>query len=189
METLIERFQDQTGVAFRFTPIDQSSEVPVQTILNEEGVPSGNAAALIALHRLVLFGAEATFEDEVRAISGGLGGYLDVSAPTATGLLRALDFVPNEAHEIVIVGDPGDTDTRRLLREVHRRLLHGTVLAVIAPDAARENERWPLLAGRPLLDGKPTAYVCRKRLCKLPVNTPVALSVQLDKLVSQVPAP
>ena len=89
----------------------------------------------------------------------------------------------------MIVGDPGDTDTRRLLREVHRRLLHGTVLAVIAPDAARENERWPLLAGRPLLDGKPTAYVCRKRLCKLPVNTPVALSVQLDKLVSQVPAP
>jgi len=189
MEALIERFQDQTGMPFRFAPIDQPSDLPVQTILNEEGVPSGNAAALIALHRLVLFGAEATFEDEVRAISGGLGGYLDVSAPTATGLLRALDFVPNEAHEIVIVGDPGDTDTRRLLREVHRRLLHGTVLAVIAPDAARENERWPLLAGRPLLDGKPTAYVCRKRLCKLPVNTPVALSVQLDKLVSQMPAP
>jgi uncharacterized protein YyaL (SSP411 family) len=189
MEALIERFQDQTGMPFRFAPIDQPSDLPVQTILNEKGVPSGNAAALIALHRLVLFGAEATFEDEVRAISGGLGGYLDVSAPTTTGLLRALDFVPNEAHEIVIVGDPGDTDTRRLLREVHRRLLHGTVLAVIAPDAARENERWPLLAGRPLLDGKPTAYVCRKRLCKLPVNTPVALSVQLDKLVSQVPAP
>ena len=44
-------------------------------------------------------------------------------------------------------------------------------------------ERWPLL------DGKPTAYVCRNRLCKLTANTPAQLSVQPDKLVSQVPAP
>jgi uncharacterized protein YyaL (SSP411 family) len=189
MEALIERFQEEPGTAFRFTPIGRSSGLPVQTILNEEGTPSGNAAALIALRRLVLFGAEATFEDQVRAISGGLGRYLEVSAPSAAGLLRALDFRPDEAHEIVIVGNPDDEDTRGLLREVHRRLLHGTVLAVIAPGAAQENERWPLLAGRPLLDGKPTAYVCRKRLCKLPVNTPVQLSVQLDKLASQVPAP
>ena len=138
---------------------------------------------------MVLFGAEATFEDEVRAISGGIDRYLEVSAPSATGLLRALDFRPDQAHEIVIVGNSDDEDTRRLLREVHRRLLHGTVLAVIAPDAPQKNEKWPLLARRPLLDGKPTAYVCRKRLCKLPVNTSVALSVQLDKLVSRVPAP
>jgi uncharacterized protein YyaL (SSP411 family) len=189
METLIERFQEEPGTPFRLTPLDQSSDLPVQTILNEDGTPSGNAAALIALHRLVLFGAEATFEDQVRAISGGLGRHLEVSAPSAAGLLRALDFRPDQAHEIVIVGNPDGEDTRRLLREVHKRLLHGTVLAVIAPDALQENEKWSLLAGRPLLDGKPTAYVCRKRLCKLPVNTPAALSIQLDKLVSRVPAP
>ena len=63
------------------------------------------------------------------------------------------------------------------------------MLAVIAPDAPPENEKWLLLAARPLLDDKPTAYVCRKRLCDLPVDTPAQLSVQLDKLVSQVPAP
>ena len=174
---------------FRLTPVGHSSDIPVQTILNEEGAPSGNAAALIALHRLVLFGAEAAFEAQTRAVSRRLSRYLEVSAPSATGLLRALDFSPDEAHEIVIVGDPGNEDTRRLLREVHKRLLHGTVLAVIAPNAPQENERWPLLAGRPLLDDKPTAYVCRKRLCNWPVNRPAELSAQLDKLVSRVPAP
>jgi hypothetical protein len=189
METLIERFQDEPGMPFRFTPIDHSSDIPVQTILNEEGTPSGNAAALIALHRLVLFGAEADFESQTRAVSRGLGRYLEVSAPSATGLLRALDFKPDEAHEIVIVGNPNNPDTRSLLREIHGRLLHGTVLAVIAPDTPQENEAWPLLAGRPLLDDKATAYVCRKRLCDLPVDTPAQLAVQLDKLVFQVPAP
>jgi uncharacterized protein YyaL (SSP411 family) len=184
METLVERFQDEPGLPFRFTPIGRSSDIPAQTILDEEGIPSGNAAALIALHRLVLFGAEATFEEQTRAVSRGLGRYLDQSAPSATGLLPALDFSPDEAHEIVIVGNLGDEDTRSLLQQVYKRLLHGTVLAVIAPDVARENETWPLLAARPLLDDKATAYVCRKRLCDLPVDSPAALSTQLDKLVS-----
>jgi uncharacterized protein len=189
METLIELFQEEPGTAFRFTPIGRSSGISARIILNEEDTPSGNAAALIALRRLVLFGAEAAFEKETRAISQGLGRYLETSASSATGMLRALDFTPDEAHEIVIVGNPDDGDTRHLLREVYKRLLHGTVLAVIAPDVPRENKKWPLLAGRPLLDDKPTAYVCKNRLCDLPVNTPEELSAQLDKLVSQAPAP
>jgi uncharacterized protein YyaL (SSP411 family) len=189
MQTLIEWFQEKSGMPFRFTPLGHSSEIPVQIILNEEGTPSGNAAALIALHRLVLFGAEAAFESQTRAIAEGLGRYLEVSAPSATGLLRALDFKPDEAHEIIIVGRPNSPDTRSLLREIHGRLLHGTVLAVIAPDSPQENEMWPLLAGRPLLDDKATAYVCRKRLCNFPVDTPAQLAVQLDKLVTRVPVP
>jgi hypothetical protein len=189
MEILIERFQEEPGMPFRFTPIERPSDIPVRTILGEEGTPSGNAAALIALHRLVLFGAEAVFEEQTRAISRGLGRYLESSAAFATGLLPALDFKPTEAHEIVIVGNPGDDDTRKLLGEVYRRLLHGTVLAVVAPDAPRENEKWPLLAARPLLDGNATAYVCKNRLCDLPVDTPQALSAQLDKLVSRTLAP
>ncbi len=137
----------------------------------------------------MLFGAEAAFEAQARAVTRGLGRYLEMSAPSATGPLRALAFKPDEAHEIMIVGDPDDEDTRGLLREGHRRLLHGTVLAVTAPDAPPEDENWLLLAARPLLDDKPTAYVCRKRLCDLPVNAPTALSAQLGKLVSQVPVP
>jgi uncharacterized protein YyaL (SSP411 family) len=189
METVVERFQEEEGAPFRFTPIDRSSDIPARTVLSEEGAPSGNAAALVALHRLVLFGAEEAFAEQTRAISERLGRTLEVSAASATGLLRALDFTPDEAHEIVIVGDLADEGTRSLLREVYGRLVHGTVLAVIAPDVPRENERWPLLAARPLIDDKPTAYVCRKRLCDWPVNTPAELAAQLDKLVSRAPAP
>jgi uncharacterized protein YyaL (SSP411 family) len=189
METLVERFQEGPGRPFRFTPIDRPSDIPARRILDEEGMPSGNAAALTALHRLVLFGAEAVFEEQARAVSRGLEPYLAQSAAAAPGLLGALDFSPDEAHEIVIVGNLGDADTRSLLRQVYKSPLHGTVLAVIAPDVPRDNETWPLLAARPLLEDRATAYVCRKRLCDLPVDTPAELSAQLDKLVSQVPAP
>jgi hypothetical protein len=135
------------------------------------------------LHRLLLFGAEAAFEQQTRAISLGLGRYLEQSAASATGLLRALDFRPDEAREIVIVGNADDEDTRDLLREVYKRLLPGAVLALIPPDAPLSNETWPLLAGRPLLDDKPTAYVCRNRICEWPVDSPATLAAQLDAII------
>jgi hypothetical protein len=183
METLIDRFQAEPGLPFLFTPIDLSSDIPARAILRELGTPSGNAAALTALHRLLLFGAEAAFEQQTRAVSLGLGRYLEQSAASATGLLRALDFRPDEAREIVIVGNADDEDTRDLLREVYKRLLQGAVLVLIPPDALLENETWPLLAGRPLLDDKSTAYVCRNRLCELPVDSPAALAAQLDAII------
>lgn len=189
MTALIERFQNEPGTPLHFTPVGSPSRIPAQTILLEDTVPSGNAAALIALNRLALFSGARVFETQARAISEGLGSTFEDSAPSLTGLLRVIDYNPAEAHEIVIVGSLKDPATRALLGEVYKRLLHGTVLAVIAPDAPRENERWKLLAERPLVDGKPTAYVCQKRLCELPVNSPEALGAQLDALVSKPPAP
>ena len=183
METLLDLFQAEPGRPFNFTPVDLSSDVPARAILREQGTPSGNAAALTALHRLLLFGAEAAFEQQTRAVSLGLGRYLEQSAASATGLLRALDFRPGEAREIVIVGNADDEETRDLLREVYKRLLPGAVLALIPPDAPLSNETWPLLSGRPLLDDKATAYVCRNRICELPVDSPSALAAQLDAII------
>ncbi|HJP20946.1 MAG TPA: thioredoxin domain-containing protein [Alphaproteobacteria bacterium] len=182
-KSLIERFQEAPGRPFRFSPIDRPSGIPARTILDEDGAPSGNAAALIALHRLVSFGAERDFAAQAETITQALGRYLELSAPAATGLLAALDYRPVESHEIVVVGSPGSADTRRLLQEVYKRLLPGTVFALIAPNASPQNERWPLLAGRPLLANAATAYVCKNRLCKLPVDQPAALAIQLDELM------
>ncbi len=38
----------------------------------------------------------------------------------------------------------------------------------------------PLLEGRGMLDGRPTAYVCQHYVCQLPVTDPEALAKQLD---------
>ncbi|MCH8235959.1 MAG: hypothetical protein IIC29_07525 [Chloroflexi bacterium] len=38
----------------------------------------------------------------------------------------------------------------------------------------------PLLEGRGMLNGAPTAYVCENYACQLPVNDPAALAAQLN---------
>ena len=39
----------------------------------------------------------------------------------------------------------------------------------------------PLLADRPLVDGRPTAYVCRHFACQRPVTAASDLATQLDE--------
>jgi uncharacterized protein YyaL (SSP411 family) len=54
----------------------------------------------------------------------------------------------------------------------------GAVLAAGEPADAPEV---PLLAGRPLVDGRPAAYVCRHFTCDAPVTTPEELAVRLSR--------
>jgi uncharacterized protein YyaL (SSP411 family) len=61
-----------------------------------------------------------------------------------------------------------------------RRFLPNHVLAVADAGDERSREEVALLMERPKVDGRPTAYVCERFACKLPVTEPSALAAQLD---------
>ena len=74
---------------------------------------------------------------------------------------------------------PVGSDGRPLAETVFRRYQPNRVVvgAVAgAPGAAG----LPLLADRGAVNGRPTAYVCRRYVCQLPVTEPDALARQLD---------
>jgi len=77
-----------------------------------------------------------------------------------------------------VVGDPAQSETQALLKVIRSNWRPSQVTAASAlplpPNAP------PLLAERPMLNGKPTAYVCEGFVCKQPVNDPLALKILLD---------
>jgi uncharacterized protein YyaL (SSP411 family) len=81
-------------------------------------------------------------------------------------LLCALDFCLATPLQVAIAGDPLAAETRALVDSVFQRYLPNSVVAVGEQDSS------PLLEGRGLQAGRPTAYVCEHFTCKLPVTTP-----------------
>jgi len=81
---------------------------------------------------------------------------------------------------VAIIGDPAASDTRALLAVLRQRYRPTTVWACAAPDDQAARTAIPLLADRPPLDGRATAYVCRQFACQAPTTDPAVLAAQLD---------
>jgi uncharacterized protein YyaL (SSP411 family) len=99
-----------------------------------------------------------------------------VQHPQAFGyVFGALDFAISPSKEFALLGDPHAADTRALLRVINSHYVPNSVLACCAPEHTAAVQAIPLLANRPLKEGKATAYVCQNFTCQAPVNTPEEL--------------
>jgi uncharacterized protein YyaL (SSP411 family) len=181
VDDLLERFLDRDGGGFFQTAVDADRLLLRPKDLYDNAVPSGNSSAAEAMLRMAMFTGEAEYE---RAGVSALGLVRDVlgRAPTAFGhALCALDLYLGPAHEVAIVGDPASAETRAMAVSVTReRYRPGVVLAVADPRDAAAAELVPLLRDRRQVDGRPTAFVCERFTCRLPVTDPKALAAQLD---------
>jgi uncharacterized protein len=171
-DRLIDLFHDPDGGGFFQTGSDTEGLVVRPKDLYDNAVPSGNSAAAGSLLRMGLFTGDASYE---RAGASALRLVRDVmtSAPTAAGqALSALDLYLGPSYEVAITGEPGAAETRALIDEVVRTTWRpNVVLAVAAPDDPASARAVPLLLDRPERDGSPTAYVCQRFVCRLPVTT------------------
>jgi len=91
-------------------------------------------------------------------------------------LADAVSRAPEHAPvQVAVVAAPADPDRAELVRTAYLFAPAGSVIVAGEPD----RQGFALLADRPLIGGRPTAYVCRHFVCKLPVNSPAALTAQL----------
>jgi uncharacterized protein YyaL (SSP411 family) len=173
---------DDANGGFFQTGADAAQLVLRPKELLDNAVPSGNSAAAELLLRLAALTGHEPYEraaaGALEAVAGAMGRY-----PTGFGLaLSALAMNLAPPREIAIIGNPGDPDTAALAAEVWNRFLPGRVLAVSSPDDAviAASKGFALLDGRTEQDGQPTAYVCERFVCRLPVTTPADLAALLD---------
>jgi hypothetical protein len=187
VDTVLEHFADPEG-GFFDTSDDHETLVARPKGMQDNAIPSGSAMAVTVLLKLAALTGEGRYRDAaegaLRAVATYLGRY-----PTGFAQwLSALDFALAPVREIAIAGDPGAADTQALLAVVRSGYRAHQVVAVGVPartvdaaEPAEPAEAVPLLADRPLFDGRPTAYVCRGFACDLPVNDAAALAAQLNR--------
>jgi uncharacterized protein len=175
MDRVLARFADPAG-GFFDTADDHERLVVRPKDLQDNAVPSGNAVAALVLLRLAAWTGEGAYRDAaeqaLRTVVGFVGRY-----PTGFAQwLSAMDFALADTVEVAIVGDPADAATQALIDVVETGFRPHQVVSVKADPASSVV---PLLADRVAIDGRPTAYVCRGFVCRLPVTDTEALRVQL----------
>lgn len=141
----------------------------------DNAAPSGwTAAAGALLSYAAHTGSEAHRTEAERAL--GVVKALGPRAPRFTGWgLATAEALLDGPREVAVVGVPGDAGMRNL----HKAALLGTAPGAVVAAGAPGGDEFPLLADRPLVDGKPAAYVCRHFVCAAPVTEVEALRREL----------
>jgi uncharacterized protein YyaL (SSP411 family) len=170
-DTLLANFADAERGGFFSTSDDHESLVARRKEIGDHPIPSGNSAAAFGLLRLAALTGERDYEV---AAEGVFRLFAEPAGrhPEAFGhLLRAIDFQLAPSKEVALIGD----DLSELATTV-RTKFHPHLVLAGGPEGSDTPE---LLAQRPAVDGRPTAYFCENFACKQPVTDADALAALL----------
>jgi uncharacterized protein YyaL (SSP411 family) len=174
---LFRLFHDEQTGGFFTTGTDAEALIVRPQDFFDNATPSENSLAADGLLRLAALTGDATLEASPRQLLDQLADIAGRHSSSFAFLLGAYERAVTPPIEIALVGTDPD-----LHREVFGRLIPASV-AVAAepgPDLDRGATLTPLLADRVLVDGRPTAYVCERFACRLPVTTPEDLRAEID---------
>ena len=175
LEVVLTRFTGEDG-AFWDTADDGERLIRRPQDPTDGATPAGWTSATGAL----LSYAAYTGSDRHRAAAEralGIVTPLASGAPRFVGWgLAVAEAAVDGPREVAVVGPAGDPATAALHRAALRATAPGAVVARGEPGAV---DAPPLLADRPLRDGRPVAYVCRGFVCLEPTTSPERLAAQL----------
>jgi len=185
LDMVLEHFTGDDGTLYD-TADDAEALIRRPQDPTDNATPSGWTAAAHALLGYAAYTGSSHHRDAAeRAL--GIVRALAARAPRFIGWgLAAAEAALDGPREVAVVGPADDPGTRALHRTALLATAPGAVVALGerpggpagASDAGVPDV--PLLRDRPLLDGRPTAYVCRNFTCDAPTAEPELLERSLS---------
>lgn len=168
VEHVETHYRDTAAGGYFMAATDTKGLVARPKPIMDNAVPAGNGVLAEVLARLFLVTGDDLYRTRAETI-------FDVFAPEETKhnlyhptLMIAWEFLAR-GMQIVIVG-PGDHSSTRALRNIAyltpNRL---SVVTIIDPDTPLPNDH--AAAGKGMVNGQPTAYVCVGPTCSLPMTS------------------
>jgi uncharacterized protein YyaL (SSP411 family) len=180
-DAILERFWAKDGRGFYLTSHDHETLVTRPLSGADQSIPSGASEAVYALLRVSAYQHLPAYRDLAQHVFTLSGRAMEDNPFGYANLLGALDLYHEGTTDVVLIGPVGHPETLALRRAFHAVYLPNRTLTAIdptqpggpaAPEAAR---------GKTLLDGRPSAYVCRRMTCSAPVTDPAALRTRLTE--------
>ncbi|MFF4949528.1 thioredoxin domain-containing protein [Streptomyces chattanoogensis] len=177
LDTVLVQFTTPDGALYD-TAADAETLIRRPQDPTDNATPSGWTAAAGALLSYAALTGSALHRDAADRALGivtALGG----RAPRFIGWgLAVAEAALAGPREVAVVGPRDDPATAALHRAALLGTAPGTVVALGAPGSDDAAEI-PLLMDRPLVDGRPAAYVCHHFTCERPTTDPEELAERL----------
>ncbi|MER6410636.1 thioredoxin domain-containing protein [Streptomyces humidus] len=177
LDHVLTRFVDAETGALYDTAVDAEQLIRRPQDPTDNAAPSGWTAAAAAL---LGYAAHTGSEPHRTAAERALGVVkaLGPRVPRFIGWgLAAAEALLDGPREVAVVGEGLDDPAAR---ELHRTALLATAPGAVVAFGAAGGDEFPLLVGRPLVGGEPTAYVCRGFTCDAPTTDPQRLGDALS---------
>jgi uncharacterized protein YyaL (SSP411 family) len=176
LDTVEAQFLDAEDGGYYFAAADTPTLITRTKNAYDNATPSGNGMLVAIFGKLYLITGNEAYRARADRIVAAFSGALQQNFVPLSTLLNGAEFLQS-ATQIVIAGNPGAADTGALADVIRATSLPNRLLIHKLPGTDLP-ETHPA-AGKEMLDGKATAYVCHGMTCTPPITDPEALKVEL----------
>lgn len=179
-EKLIQGFRDSKTGVFQTCSLDHDEKHKIHQDGSDGAIPNPNAIAALVLAKLSHhFDRVELREFSIQALSsiGRVIHDLPQLYPTS---LSAVDFHLEPPINISCIANESNEELQDLLSEIHNVYLPNKIVVHFNKNAKMESSS-PILQDKPLLDKKPTVYICKENSCLKPINDRRTIREELHK--------
>ncbi len=135
-------------------------------------MPSGNSVAALNLIRLARFLGDTSLEEKAAETIRAFSGMIPRAYSGFSMMLTAVEFALGESFEIVIAGNPNETDTKGMITAIREQFIPNKVILMKGTKYQSDeiSRLAPFAKFHDTVGGKATAHVCIDYNCKLPTN-------------------
>ena len=169
-------FRDPEHGGYFLTADDAENLIVRTRHAHDNATPPGNAVLAEVCARLWLVAGEADYRRMAEDIVDAFVGELARNFFPLASLLNAFETLAR-APQVVVVGRPGASDTRALVRIALEAPQPDRVLSVLGPNEVLAASH--PAHGKTMQDERATAYVCFGTSCSLPIIEPAELAKEL----------
>jgi uncharacterized protein len=170
-DIIVDRFLDREKGGFFFTSEDHEALITRSKAAFDGSTPSGNSAAIMALLRLAEYTGEDRYRIEAERALRLFRELIEKQPFGFSHMLEALDLFQRGATEVVLVGDFAAAEFRSWIERLGLLYVPNLSIFVADPSGTAANGTLPeQVRGKRALDGRVTAYVCRRRTCTAPIT-------------------
>ena len=165
-----ELFWDQKSGGYYLTEPGEKSLLVRKKEFDDGVIPSGNSLTALNLLKLHDLTFDQKYLEKLRQLFGVLSGIVASYPAGYAQMMTAVDYYLDRSKEVAVVGKQGDLALNEIRRFFSQSFLPNKVLAMGEPAGSGDSRIPAILQGKPMLNDRPTIYVCEDNICKRPTT-------------------